>query len=851
MSVAREFDKRKSMPIEFTGAPLGLIKNAPHNELPQGAVAGLINAHSYSHEWRPRGASKIHSSLQPPNVRTGLRGTQVGDIITSPNAAFTEGDVSWYWVWPGDVPVHVEIQEYISATQVRVGDSFDRSGNGCSIHGRLNHWKYHRRAKRVVWQWGHRIYIGDWRQLSRTEAIVVSREVPSNTLSDWSDLGDRRVLYNSRGTFLVDMAPSLPTAFKKNTIVPRRLIEDNGDEEAVFGERTEYNHKYYITYSMSRLSENGIRDRTTAGVEILQESGTCELNAGLSPPRDYGIVWTTREIAAGFQTQGRLVGGVMAAAQLDPNYWNGLAAPGASFALTLNGEERNFIVETGAAEWDVSSMDEVATAFESAIQQAWPLATCKFHADGYFIFTSGKQDGSTLSFGGNGIGGTPVGALMRITQDTGATLDNNYVYAAPLATGLYEIPKDALGNYEWHWTHYVPYRTRSLTGRDSFTIDAEGNAKLNDPTEFTWDCEIRVAGAFYACLARTGLVTALVGEFQPYDVGTPLEWEDGDRMTISRYVDSTHVYVQMTGDYYYLDSKPCQAAAIGDGRVLMASQSDDVVTIESTYNTDSIADADERKTIHWSNGYYSIVRERIDATHFRVWDSESKQMQGITLDPRRRVISLRSTDSELRWRQADLHTGLLSHRFWIEMPTCNLGKTVPGFMITARENGSLIFYSQMGSEKTYISGYHLASRQTIDKVEGSITALRVMPDQFIVWTKDATWGGATNNPDVRTLPKYGEAYAKLYIDVIDEHIGLFDKGSVQALNLRGTEEAGVFQLRCADNAWRQFDGRVYSEDFTIDPEGRDRIHRQLEGCWPKGVSCYGDLIGHVYWSKRK
>ena len=67
----------------------GLIKNAPHDDLPPSSVAGLVNAHCYDTEVQPRLASWLYSELQPPaweddcsDALTGYTLSRDGNVVT-------------------------------------------------------------------------------------------------------------------------------------------------------------------------------------------------------------------------------------------------------------------------------------------------------------------------------------------------------------------------------------------------------------------------------------------------------------------------------------------------------------------------------------------------------------------------------------------------------------------------------------------------------------------------------------------------------------------------------------------------------------------------------------------------
>ena len=383
MSSARERNKNNVAPFSQTDFSGGMVRNTPHEEIPVTAVANLVNAHAHPHEIRPRLAAYLYSDKQPPvlygrdcgDARDGLVLSKDKDIVTSENgAAFYAYDVGNYIVWPGDPPFHDEIYEYISATIVRVGSSENRNNTaGCWMHGRLNANDFHRNKRKKIWQWGQEVYIApNTSPMSWEKSLCVSRQKPSNTISCWDEMDDYGLLGNSSGTFKLRFDRDPPIHWKVNTPCPSVLVSDSAKDNL-----TEIRHDYI--YSMARLSGTGIRQADDEGVVIEQESGTCELDTTQAKPKDYGTRWHESKIDSGVKTQGRLVGGIMALAQLSPNYWAvTIPAPGASFGVTINERTENFLIDFGPGGYNVTNLKEVVAAIEQEVSLIFPFFTSDY-----------------------------------------------------------------------------------------------------------------------------------------------------------------------------------------------------------------------------------------------------------------------------------------------------------------------------------------------------------------------------------------------------------------------------------------------------------------------------------------
>ena len=836
-------DKREASPVNWEGAPRGLIKNAPHDDLPDGSVAGLINAHSFPTEWQPRLGTEIFSEVLPPVIRSGIRAYKTGNRIIALTGSFSEADVSRYFVW-SDEDEHDEIQVYISDTEVQTDTTGDKDPMwGCWIHGRLNMWGFHKTSHKHAMLWESEVYVYDELMTSKTKAICVSRESPTNAVSTWDEQDEYGVIFNSNGIYLLDFTGTgdWPLIFKRNTNVPSVVIEDEA--------RNDYKRiRYDYIYAMARIGGKGIRDRTIAGSKIVQQSGSTALQEiGSDREKDWGTIWREKKIDNGTKTCGRLYGAVVNTDYQTPTWWNAVAAPGVSMRVTINGRTENFVVDMGPAGYNVSSMVEVANAWQETLRLIYYKATCVWR-DRRFVVTSGEEDGSTIGYCEAGIGGTNVAAIMRLTNAY-AELDNAFVYATPLPVNVLTMPyaTNSTTNRARHWTHYVVLRTENIGPDGVNPRIIENTQEELPPINFTWVADARVAGAFYAYKEHSGLVTALSGEFEQADVGTPIKWEDGDVETISEYVDSTHVYTTSGYYGYYEDKKPLQAAAIGGGVVVLGHQTGDRVYRDGGT---AFSEDDVGETLFFSDGYEVVIIEYVSEDCVVVSDSVDRDMQGMTHSPVSRVFNDTVSDDKLFARQGEAHVGLWEHRFWKNMKSGACGTIVPGFMISASRNSSILYYCQLPIGRKYMGGYHLVSRQLNDRIEDSIQYITKLPNRVIVFCKNSTWGGPTNLSDsnIKALPEFGYSYAVLYIDVLDARIGLNDYGSLAPV------DNAMLIMRCTDGSVRQFDGTQFGEDVTIDPDSRqDRIKATLGETYPLSASVYSDKegLGYVLWLRQK
>lgn len=398
-------------------------------------------------------------------------------------------------------------------------------------------------------------------------------------------------------------------------------------------------------------------------------------------------------------------------------------------------------------------------------------------------------------------------------------------------------------DYEWLFTHYTIYRT--LDVQNSYArlgeLDNAGSGEFNNPERFVFAKDLRVMGAFYAKKGG-GIVTALVGEFEIADVGSILEWDNGDRDEIVAYIDSTHVRHRGAIDRYY-EQGYTKAACIGNGRVMRATQTGDIIT-RSHGSVFSIQDV--RKTLQWSDGYRSYVVGFISANQVRVHEKFNREVQGLTLDPRYRYYNDTVTDSQLRSR---LTTLLLRSRFWRALPNSNGGVLAPGFMVTYQRNDNVVNYSQMPENYEYLAGYHNPSIQLTKTIKDDVQFMWLFPDRIVAWTTGKTYYSPTNSPGEFITPDVGEVVATIPgFEVLDGDKGLFDRGSIAEIG------NGNVQLLTSEPdrvALRQFNGTSYSDDKAFDAGlGQGRMSKDLQEIQHATASLYTPE-GHYIWGRNK
>ncbi|MCP4651143.1 MAG: hypothetical protein GY853_13840 [PVC group bacterium] len=403
------------------------------------------------------------------------------------------------------------------------------------------------------------------------------------------------------------------------------------------------------------------------------------------------------------------------------------------------------------------------------------------------------------------------------------------------------VPNTDPQEYQWHYSHYPIYRTLDIQGR----LEDPYYREYNDPNRAVWAHDLRISGAFYAYKTR-GLIIAEVGFFEIADVGSTIEDEEGNRDEILEYISSRVVRYMDVGEYDYLEESPLMAYAIGNGRVIRASQSGNLVT---RTNGDTFTSADVRKTLQWANGYRNYIVEIISGNVVRVSDEVDKETQGVTLDPRYRYFNDTVTDDQLKSR-LPYPTLLLNHRFWQPLPNCNIGVVSDGFMTVAIRNQNIYYYSQISQGLEYTVGFYHPTIQLSRTIKDDIQLLWVFPNNIVVWTSNKTYAIQTNQADIVAVPHIGEAVATLPgAQTLDGDKGCFDWGSVQDIGngevVLLTSEPGLVGIRI-------FNGVTYGNNRAyIDELGMGRLSRLLNSIQHATTAIYNAHDGYLVWGYRE
>jgi hypothetical protein len=589
--------------------------------------------------------------------------------------------------------------------------------------------------------------------LSWTELHRCGRAAPEETQSVIRQYGENMAMpFNSGGVFKIDL--QLGIFWKANSEIPATVITSvEKTETKTYGRRQ--------TYSMSKLKGNGQNSqRYDAGVEIIHETGTCNLDAS---GKDYGTVYTARPVGDGSTSRGFLSGAVLTAGYDVIGGWAAVSV--FQFGFTMNGTTKNCVGDASMC----LSMDQLAEKIQLAIRDHFPTVTCAFKGT-YFDFET-NLEGSTVGVITAGEGALDIGTDI-IGPGTPAL---TATYNAPVEIGELRVPIDlATGLPDTHFNRFSLYSSLDVgvEGMNPLTRD------VNNPELFIHNSDIPVAKALIAKVVGNVVTinaAARAGEFVPGDSGSVLRFQNGSSVTLTIYLTSKTFQCNIS------TTVAEQACAIGGGvvaadfiRVTTVTASAGNVRRVNTAGTPFTA-ADKGKILFLSNGDEITLKEYIDADNFSYVEQDvTASNVAACLDPkvRRWTDTLRDDPYE---DQPSLRSRVtlrsLQQRLFIPLPNCNRGD-VSGSMIWAAESGtSMVRYSQAKSMWRHLGGYYYESEQT-EEADDNIDDVSIIGSIVTVKCRRKTYKISTNQFESIVLKNEATAITKCSgISILDGAVG--------------------------------------------------------------------------------
>jgi len=298
---ATRYEKEGLIKVRQRDFSAGLFYDMPASQVPENGYWRNENFINRGDRLDVRSGCRLWSSTTlPPLVgRTGYTASSsvlstVRTIEKTLGADFTSDDVGNWFVH--DDGKHERIIEYVDANTIKTRTQYSsaKSSTAGWVHGPVNCWYYHKAEQCIILQIDTRLFVAeDLSITSWIQAFCSSYDQPNDAISVGGEFEDSFIMWNSKGIYKLRLGDGAPYIFyRANTRVPNVKITDSGSQSST----TPYGRRR--TYSMIRLSGSGNRDRTSSGVEILQESGTCLGQIVGDQYYDYGESWTADPIGS-------------------------------------------------------------------------------------------------------------------------------------------------------------------------------------------------------------------------------------------------------------------------------------------------------------------------------------------------------------------------------------------------------------------------------------------------------------------------------------------------------------------------------------------------------------------------
>jgi hypothetical protein len=280
----------------------GMITGEPATKLPDSVSLLNDNVVDRGDYFNIRGGSKLYSTKKYGYTFTSYVASTDDISITNTTRPFNTGDEVWFKA--GDIPTPLveDTAYYLRFTQTIVNEHYytihptrsqaylgtgglnmTESGANFSYvyYGPINAYCDHIKAEKLIFLFGHSVYITD-KALTTFTRVMNTYYTDPNDVSTIIPLGDNAIISsNTGGIFKIYLDDDFYYMVKINALSPDTLLADIAETVALtFG--------YLYTYALARISGSGNRDRTSDAVTLQIETAT---NFYSGSERDYGEIY--------------------------------------------------------------------------------------------------------------------------------------------------------------------------------------------------------------------------------------------------------------------------------------------------------------------------------------------------------------------------------------------------------------------------------------------------------------------------------------------------------------------------------------------------------------------------------
>lgn len=795
-------------------------------------------------------------------VATEITASKSGaTVTTTAGPSITSEIVGKYFEWGDGTRDYVT--GYTNATTFTVLNSGTKTSTGKGrVCGVLNASYFHESQKKFVVLVGSKLYYADdvpwssWTEISMAGGYYL----PDDSFCRMYEFDEDLILINASGFYRIKL--DTPRYWRINEQAPlyENRPADGTPSTITFGSlagKSAISYRYLYAHSRIRNTSSFVNNRINANSTLEWQSGPAKPD---TDGKDYFVEYTEKEIGpeypsiadayvAADETLGLLLTNFVTGSALSGDYteidaWKEIAD--ASFDLSIdifsgNSSYASYTRTVGPMDFSpVENFNDLVFIIQSGLNGAFENLGVKFickydlvaPGSGYIRFFVDTPGVFCTEIDNGSVGTDIYTALGFVGAET--TFDTKKTYYNEKVVGPFVTPSTLKTS-----THLSLYRTART--------DEDGIKRGNNPNLFVLVDDVPLVNVWVGDISTEGTeyyYTPTTGTFSQRDSGNVLVTSSGVTTTSIDGVD-------IANDRYLLDNlqfiggtSPATGVVVGIGcsTVMRASVSGTTMTIFSGY---SLSSDDEGKPVWFASGEQMWIRSVTSATTATLTESATISITGAAMNPTSRYVSDNVLD-EIYMKNATypalqprIRSYALPTRFTEELPNCNIGSVVPGWILGATQGNNKYYFSD--TAKDYLAGSYAPDLQYNDKIDSSIQEFIHQNDYVGIRSEYATW-----RLNLATTVELGDNSIGENIDgfndpeIVDNSVGVEREGGTAIL------ENGNFLTFTSEPAVKEFNMHKYGPSLT-----QDRIQESdIQELEPVTILYYDHILGAVLWGTK-
>lgn len=791
-------------------------------------------------------------------VATELTASKSGTTITvSAGPALTSSVENYYFEWGDGTQDY--ISDFTDGTHIEVLDSGTKASTSkCRIRGVVNASSFHESEKRMVFFVGEKLYLTNsvpWYSFTEIP-LAGGYYYPDNSFCKMYEFKEDLIMINANGFYRIKLDDD-PRYWRINEAAPLAADRpaDVDKSEFTFFIKRYKNIEYRYLYAHSRIKNTSsfVNNRIDVNSTLEWQSGPIKSD---TDGRDYFKTHKNRPIGPEHPASGgNLVQGVATDPGLllynwlqgadrvgiatydDPAFYQAVADGSINVTVDVYNDDSTVTTHqrtVGLIDCtNIKTLEDVAFKVETAFNQEFAELNVRWR-----FYIERKNDPEEIRF--VLISETPgIGYLELDTGGMGTDLSTPLGFGISSNTGI-----SSYWNAETVGPVVIPSTLRTATHISLYRtqrLDEVGIRAGNNENQFILVDDVPLVNVWIGDVVLDGsdyYYEPSVGTYSPRDVGNDMIDPSALGLSITNADPANNRY-RIDGA---LTTHTNLVAAIGCSTVMVASASAGVLTIASGY---SLTSADEGKAVWFASGKQVWITKVLTSSTAEIDYTSTISITGAAMNPTSRYISdtvldqLYNKDTSYPSLQPRIKNYSLPTRFTEELPNCNIGEVVPGWIFGAVQGENVFYYSD--TAKDYLAGSYAADLQYNDRIDSSIQELIQQNDYLGIRSEYATW-----RLNLATVIELGDASVGENIDgfndpeIVDNSVGVEGEGGTAVI------ENGNFMTFTSEPSVREFNMHKYGVNLT-----HDRIQESdIQKLKPNAIMMYDHILGLVLWGEK-